>query len=343
MENKKALMEVYDDIMNDQMYKLDFETDDISIDSKDGSILVDKIPMKINNWATSQLFQKMDMPTKYFSELLERDPELTSYHFNKVFKNEPKRMLIRTHSFSNDKPCIRGVLSDLYSVLDNITVANSLLQILPQFSTEVKLESSYIEDRYLHLRILFPTTQRELGLTTRKVGDIVQAGVDIVNSEVGFSSLNIAALVWRLVCTNGMRSVTEESYFSQRHIHVESDIFTKNMSFAIYSGIKGAIKTIDSFSALKEIDVPYALEAIPVVGERLDIPKYIVKDAQEEWQTEEDSTAYGIVNSFTAAAKRLSNDARLEMEKTAFIILCLSIKEWARINRIAEQNNAEGE
>jgi hypothetical protein len=339
MEKQKSLMEVYDDVMNDQMHKTDYETDNISIDNKDGSILIDNIPMSINNWATSQLFQKMDMPTKYFSELLTKDPELASYHFNKVFKDNPRKLLIRTHDdvFSN-KPCIRGILSNSYSVLDNITAMTSLINILPKFGTETTLQSSYWEDRYFHLRILFPATQKELGLTTRNVGDIVQAGVDIVNSEVGYSSLNIAALVWRLVCTNGMRSVTEQSYFSQRHIHVETDTFTNNMSFAIYNGIKSAIGTIEKFEALKSFDCTDCMDMIPVIGEELDIPKYIVEDAQEEWQTEEDSTYYGIVNSFTAAAKRLNNDLRLEIEKKAYTILCFTVNKWQRIQRIAIQN-----
>ena len=51
-------------------------------------------------------------------------------------------------------------------------------------------------------------------------GDRFTPGISISNSEVGLSSLSIAAFVLRLVCTNGMISKTEVST-SYRHVSLK--------------------------------------------------------------------------------------------------------------------------
>jgi hypothetical protein len=48
-------------------------------------------------------------------------------------------------------------------------------------------------------------------------GDKLRPGISISNSEVGITSLSIAAFLLRLVCTNGMVSKTEISQ-SYRHL-----------------------------------------------------------------------------------------------------------------------------
>ena len=55
-------------------------------------------------------------------------------------------------------------------------------------------------------------------------GDRFRPGLSISNSEVGLSSLSIAAFVLRLICTNGMVSKTQ---VAASYRHVSSKILTE--------------------------------------------------------------------------------------------------------------------
>src|SRR5262249_10629138 len=61
------------------------------------------------------------------------------------------------------------------------------------------LHTSAITDTKFYLRAVFPRLTAEV-----KVGDAVQWGIQVRNSEVGAGTFAIESFVNRLVCTNGM-------------------------------------------------------------------------------------------------------------------------------------------
>jgi hypothetical protein len=50
------------------------------------------------------------------------------------------------------------------------------------------------------------------------VGDVIEAGIDIANSEVGLRSVQVTPITYRLVCTNGMRAWRSEAALRMRHV-----------------------------------------------------------------------------------------------------------------------------
>lgn len=306
--------------------------------------------MKLNRHAASQIFQRYGMPSKYFSNLLHTDPELTAYHFNKVIEKQPQEdLFVRTktgihtdidddgneETEDSDIPVIRGVMSDMYAVLDNDMVTDALQAVISKFGNNYQIASHYLDDRRMHVRILFPTTARQFGFTKDNVGDILQVGIDIVNSEVGLSSMNIAGLVWRLVCSNGLRRMDRGETFIQRHIHLDTPTFYNRVGQAMTKGIQSGIDTMINFTNSKKFELVRPLESMKVIGKQYDLTNAIVEKAQERW--EHDATAYGVINSFTAAARGLDNERRLELEKTSGRLLNLSTKDWKRIDTLAEE------
>lgn len=311
--------------------------------------------MKLNRHAASQMFSRFNMPGKYFSNLLRTDPELTAYHFNKVVnKNPQEELFIRTklgiHTDVDDEgneeeedsdiPVIRGVMSDMYAVLDNDMVVNGLQAVISKFGNNYQIVSCYLDDKRMHVRILIPTTARQFGFTKDNVGDVLQVGIDIVNSEVGISSMNIAGLVWRLICSNGLRRMDKGETFIQRHIHLDTSTFYNRIGNAMTKGIQSGIDTMINFSESKKYEIIRPLQAMQVIGKQYDLTKTIVEKAQERW--EHDATAYGVVNSFTAAARGLDNERRLELEKTSGRLLTLTTKDWHRIDTLAEEYDELG-
>jgi len=304
-------------------------------------------------WANSQIFNRLGMPGKYFTELMEADPELAAYHTNRVLKtHKDEEWFVRTKvgninldgtedesEDASESPYIRGVMSDKYSVLDNDKVIEALTKIINHYAKDYSIESHNLSDHRMHIRITLPQTAKDFGLTTRAKNDILQVGLDIVNSEVGYTAMNIMGFVWRLVCTNGMRRIERGDMFSQRHIYLDDAAFFNRCCQAITDGVQNGVRTMEQFAALKQLQLANPLNVHDIVGKEFEFTKGFVDNAKELW--EEDDTAYGIINSFTAAARRLENEQKLEMERKAGKMLMIPAKAWKKYDMIAADYDAE--
>src|SRR5262249_48956157 len=78
-------------------------------------------------------------------------------------------------------------------------IATKLLPVFDRLSEEVTFHNAAITESRFYLRAVFPRLTAEV-----KVGDAVQWGVQIRNSEVGMGTFAIESFVNRLLCTNGM-------------------------------------------------------------------------------------------------------------------------------------------
>lgn len=106
----------------------------------------------------------------------------------------------------------RALLSSSFSTdLDNYDVyAASVQAILANGLCQEDVVSSEITDTRLYLKVVSPRLKGDVA-----VGDSVQAGFILTNSEVGAGSLSIRQFVLRLVCQNG--AVVEDTYRA-RHV-----------------------------------------------------------------------------------------------------------------------------
>ncbi|MGE5637658.1 MAG: hypothetical protein ACM3WQ_03030 [Chloroflexota bacterium] len=321
----------------------------LNFNGTDTSWLVGGERFKSTKWANSQIFSKLGMPSRYFNDLLVEDPELATYHTNRVLsQSAPEEWFVRTKvgvldnvvdeetSGEGDKepvPFIRGVMSDKYSVLDNDKIVMAVSRILSHYVKELNIQSYCLEDHRMHIRITLPQTAKDFGLTTRSKNDILQVGLDIINSEVAYHAMNITGFIWRLVCTNGMRRMEKGDTFTQRHIFLDDNTFFTKCCFAIRDSVESGLKTMEQFVALKQLSLQHPLQLHEVIGKELEFTNSIVDSAKEYW--EEDATAYGIINSFTAAARNLDNEKRLEVERQAGKMLMIPAKTWHRYDVIA--------
>jgi hypothetical protein len=334
-------------ILNNSASKRDLTVPAKSIILKDdASWNIGAEQFKATRWANNQIFSRLGMPAKYFSDLLDTDPELAAYHTNRVIQQDDSEWFVRTKigninpdgdedtdEDAGESPYIRGVMSDKYSVLDNDRVMEALTKIINHYTKEYSIESYNLLDHRMHVRITLPQTARQFGLTTRAKGDILQVGLDIVNSEVGYSAMNIMGFVWRLVCTNGMRRIERGDMFSQRHIYLDDAAFFNRCCQAITDGVQNGVRTMEQFAALKQLQLANPLNVHDIVGKEFEFTKGFVDNAKELW--EEDGTAYGIINSFTAAARGLDDEKRLDMEREAGKMLMIPAKTWKKYDMIA--------
>jgi hypothetical protein len=96
---------------------------------------------------------------------------------------------------------LRAFLSDRFRPLDNSMIVAAALPVLLEQGREGNLQiaSCQITERRMYLQAVFPRLEAEV-----KVGDPVQAGLILSNSEVGCGSFRVELLIYRLACSNGM-------------------------------------------------------------------------------------------------------------------------------------------
>ncbi len=148
--------------------------------------------------AHTQIASRLKIPKAYYDRMLENDPALLAGNVNAWFQREPETRMVRT--LDHD---VRGFLSDRYRPLDNLDLADATLPVLNDVGANV--ESCELTETRLYIKCVLPGLQAEVK-GSRQVGDVVQAGIVISNSEVGSGALRVEPMVYRLICLNGMIS-----------------------------------------------------------------------------------------------------------------------------------------
>jgi len=116
-----------------------------------------------------------------------------------------KELMIRTVNENQ----VRALMSKSYCPFDDIVLLDTLRPLMG--GAKVRWFDS--SDTVSHIRITWPGTAREL-----KKGDIIETGLHVSNSEVGYRSVTVQGLVVRLVCTNGMLSTQLKGGNGFRHV-----------------------------------------------------------------------------------------------------------------------------
>lgn len=149
---------------------------------------------RLTEHAHRQISDRLQIPAKLYDRFLQDHPDLLAHNVNTLFQREPELRMVRTMG-----PAARAFLSNRYRRFDHWQVAESVLPVLAERGGDVRIESSAVTNQRLYIKAVFPRVQGEV-----RVGDVVQAGVVISNSEIGGGSTKVEPMTFRLVCANGM-------------------------------------------------------------------------------------------------------------------------------------------
>lgn len=321
-----------------------------------------------------QLASHLKIPKAYYDRMLYGDPKLTQEQRD-VTKNVRHALLVENLNTwlnlkSGDMRLVRTMggkarayLSNAYRCIDNFDLATSVIQeIMVMNNTNdmgIYCASANVTENYMHMKF---TTKKLSGEV--KVGDIVQAGLVIKNSEVGLASLSVEPMIIRLVCWNGavMATAIKRRHVGSRSMLGDSNVeellsdATKKLSdqalmAKIRDVVKGSLKE-DIFNGNLEIlkasdsrtlDYKGAnVSAKPVIRELS--KRHNFSDAEGEtildsyMQTIGDTgqTQWGMGNAVTLAAGRSkSYDRASDMEKTGGEIFKMDDGAWESLMRSA--------
>ena len=181
-----------------------------------------------HSFGTTQLFHRqvasaLGIPARYYDMMQKQKPELLADNVNAWFSDKGSSYMVRTLDYGNGQTA-RALLSDRYRRIDNLEIASA---VLPLFAgnPDIQVISSEVTESKLYLKIL--NTKLEMAC----VGDIVQAGVVISNSEVGLGAVSVQPLIYTLACTNGMICPS----YGERRTHVGRTSKATDGGYEIYS------------------------------------------------------------------------------------------------------------
>jgi hypothetical protein len=283
----------------------------------------DGFGLALSPWATGQACQRLGVPSAYFNRC---PPDLRDSQFNhwkhdeatlrKVSPDDPDAAswLVRA------KDCTaRGVLSARYEKLDNRQLVEALLPALAGTRYQVRLIELTKES--FHLRLVDPAVRRDV-----LPGDRLLVGIHVANSEVGLRAVTVDALVFRVLCENGLvRRVAGKSLLRQRHIHVSGERFVPLLTEAIGQATLVAAAFVEQMALSIKVAVPDPDAAIARLGEAWRLSKetreFIRLALLGEPRHCQHDTLYGLVNALTNAAQRLPVDERFRLETLAGVLI----------------------
>lgn len=221
----------------------------------------------------------------------------------------------------------RAIVSPRYSEIDDGT----LLPIVSDALTALGLTNA-VQVRAVAVgsRTVLRCT---VGTMAMADGHPVAYGFDISNGELGNASLSIVASVYRLVCTNGMRSWTTHSKTTWRHVGEPARLRDKARE-TIPVVIEHARTVGEACGRAHDRVVPAA--EMPRLLAALDLTKAQTAEATRQARIEAghigaaDNTEAGderpvtlwhLINGVTASARALDHTGRLHVEEQAPALL----------------------
>ncbi len=300
--------------------------------------------MKINEMAHGQIADRLQIPRKYYDRMRAEQPQLLAANVNTWFERNPEKRMIRTLDGA-----ARAFLSNRYQRIDNVHVAEIVLPVLTE-TPGIEVVSSEITESRLYIKAVTHAIRGEV--KSRRVGDIVEAGVLISNSEVGLGAVSVMPFFHFLACLNGM--VRNKEGLRSAHIGTKLD-GDENLAEILADDTR---KVLDRGVLLKVRDVVKAamdeakfMEAIRKMGESTQQfvrgnPAKAIEVLAQDFQMNDgeqsgilrhlieggDLSRYGVMNAVTRTAEDLqSYDRATEFEAFGGRILDLPAANWERI------------
>lgn len=263
-----------------------------------------KLPM--SELATGHLCGKLQVPSRYFTRLVDTDHnELAAENINVWLEDSKKDLFLREYDGK-----IRGVLSGSYSVYDAPEILNSVAEVFSP--NEFRLKGSFINEERLHLRLI---ENEMLNID----GEDLFAGITLDSSDVGRSGLSVRFFIWKQVCTNGLViAKSSANLFRQKHIGITHEDFAAGLKEGLETFYQLKDKIVESIKATAQIpvkeDIEDLLEEIKETTKLSDESAMEVIDLMKVKYT---NTRWGMINGITEVAQKYTLERRIELETIA--------------------------
>lgn len=276
---------------------------------------------ELTDFSTSQLCQRLGMPTQYFEALAKSKNEslknLACTNINVLAGHSKTDVLFRTYQNT-----VRGFLSTSYVPFDSDEIITVIDDVVSKSSlhNDLCVRGHFLTPERFHMRFTTP-----LALKGVRDNDLF-VGLQVDSSDVGKASLSVRFYIFKQVCTNGLCIAQFDSMlFKQRHIHLTADDFNKGLkhSLEVFPEVtKRAIELINSAantnirgSRLFNLEDNETLRKN--VQAFLRVSSSELEDIVSIASTQYEPTIWGFTNAVTQRAREMPLERRLDVERMA--------------------------
>ena len=301
------------------------------------------LSMGETDFGTTALFHRqtadvLKIPVKYYDLMQKEKPELLAENVNSWLADREQKYMIRTLDGT-----ARALLSDRYRRIDNVEVASAVLPLFAGLE-DVEAVSAEVTETKLYLKIV------NHRMEARCVGDTVQAGVVVSNSEVGMAAVTVRPLVYTLACQNGLivNSLGERKTHIGRSLGVFEGILSDETKAAEDKAFLLKLRDVVN-AALDETlfrqvigELERAAE-IPITGHveevvELTCREYGMNETEQEGILRYlieggELSRYGLSNAVTRASQDSdSYDRATELESIGWNVITMPSHRWKELN-----------
>lgn len=344
MKQGKTLQALGDELQRQRMARKDFLADTRSLQMETDytsstlymSINGQKTTYSVGEIAHQQIASRLQIPYRYYQKMQKEFPTLLDENVNGWLQKNGERRMIRTLDGK-----VRAFLSDRYRRLDNLELCAAVLPVIQEMKGAV-IESCDVTESRMYLKVVNKKMKAEVA-----VGDVVQAGFVISNSEVGLGSLRVEPLIFRLVCKNGLickdysqkryhvgrqaAASDEEAYelYSDETLRQDDKAFFMKVQDTVRCAVDEAkfMLTVDAMKQAMHIPLEHdPVKEVEVLADKFPLNQTERGNILRQLFLGKDLSRYGLVNAVTAASKFCDSYERAtEMERMGGELLALPV------------------
>ena len=292
----------------------------------------------IGELAHQQIATRLNIPWRYYAKMQSYAPDLLDQNVNRWFNQNPERRMIRVLDGK-----VRAFLSDRYRRLDNLELCAAVLPVIQEMPGS-QVESCEVTPTHLYIKVVNRRVKAEV-----KVGDVVQAGFVVSNSEVGLGSLRVEPLVFRLVCKNGLicKDLVQKKYHVGRQVNASDDSAYELYSEAtlaqddraffmkVQDVVRAAVDeakfmlTVEKMRESTQIPLKHdPVKSVELLADKFQLTENERGDILRQLFMGADNSHYGLVNAVTAASKiAKSYERATDLERIGGEILSLPVSQ----------------
>lgn len=270
--------------------------------------------LSMTDYSLRALCSKLGLPAAYITKCItERKADLAEKNMNTWLREYGNALFVRA---TDDH--IRGVLSSRYSSYDVDCMLKDIADVMGDID-RYEVKQSLLNEERLHLRFV--------GKDPLNVaGEDLFPGFTIDSSDIGRSCLEVNAIIYKQVCTNGLMLPRRfESLLLQRHIGIDTQDLREEFIYSIdkIGPLITKMETSVIDTAKKPLTLRYSNQSEEEASEQklhrelgLLIPEAKrVLDIMKQGTYPENR--WGLINAITEAAQAYTLERRLELERTA--------------------------
>ena len=262
--------------------------------------------LPLSSLATGHLCGKLNVPSRYFSRLVDAHQNvLAAANINCWLTGDKRTFFLRGYGDH-----IRGVLSGSYSVYDAPEILTTVKEV---FDPEnFVLKGSFINEERLHLRLI-ETEMMDVE------GEDLFAGITLDSSDVGRSGLQVKFFIWKKVCTNGLVIAKSSArLFKQKHIGITHEDFAEGLKEGLETFHTLKDKIAESIRETSKIPVSQDIdELLEEIKDKTNLSDQAAEKVVELMQIKYAPTKWGLINGITEVAQEFTLETRLQLEEIA--------------------------